>query len=117
MALVLRSPMRAKALVDTVGSHVLELEGVEQARAAAECLFPRGTCLSRALAIAAALPDAEVVIGAAPEPGAVLRAHAWLEIRGTIVETTPNAGVAPPELARLRPRGCRLEHHSPRGYA
>ena len=45
-------------------------------------LRSRGTCLSRSLALAARMPEAEVVIGAAPRRGERLFAHAWVELRG-----------------------------------
>ena len=60
----------------------------------------RGTCLSRALAVAARAPQAEIVIGVAPRRGEPLRAHAWLELSG---EPLDPADVAGREIARLRP--------------
>jgi hypothetical protein len=105
VALRVRPPLRAKALVDRIGSRFPCLQGIDDARAAVHELFPTGSCLSRALTIAATLPDAEVVIGVnAPEELRVT-AHAWLEVNSVCVDTTPGPGEQlPGELARLPPR-------------
>jgi hypothetical protein len=110
MALRVRTPLRAKALVDQIGSHLPGLRGVEDARAAVRALFPAGSCLSRALTIAATLPGAEVVIGVDAWSTAQLSAHAWLEIDHVRVDTRPGTGDMrlPDELARLPAQGSRL---------
>jgi hypothetical protein len=62
-----------------------------------------GTCLSRALAVVARAPDAEMVIGVAPRAGDPLFAHAWLEQAGEPIDP---ADVAGHEIARLRRGGA-----------
>jgi hypothetical protein len=104
-ALRLRPPLQAKALVDGVARFLPSLEGVEDARAAVRELFPSGSCLSRAMAIAAAVPSAEVVIGVGGWPSTPLSAHAWLQIGGVNVDASPGSRAElPTELARLPPR-------------
>jgi hypothetical protein len=66
-----------------------------EARDVARRLKRRGTCLSRALTIAARVPGAEIVIGR--NEGRRFSAHAWVE-RGDEVLTEDEAAV---ELARL----------------
>ena len=51
----------------------------------AEAIDSRGTCLSRALTVAARLPDGEVVIGvdsSSLSPRVPFTAHAWVELNG-----------------------------------
>jgi len=61
----------------------------------------RGTCLTRALAVAARAPAADVVIGIPPREDDRFVAHAWLELGGEPVDP---AEVTGPEIARLRKR-------------
>jgi hypothetical protein len=102
-ALRLRSPLQAKALVDGVASRLRRLDGIDDARAAVRELFPAGSCLSRALAIAAALPRAHVVIGVYPPGPSGVPAHAWIEIDSVCVDTRPGDSELPEELTRLSP--------------
>jgi hypothetical protein len=105
LALRTRSPLRAKSVVDRVARILPPLRDVEDARAAVGALFPAGSCLSRALAIAAMLPGAEVVIGVAALRSASLSAHAWLRIDNVDIDTNPKSSTElPAELARLSPR-------------
>lgn len=67
----------------------------------ASMLAGHGTCLSRSLAIAARMPDAEVVIGVAPGGASPLFAHAWVEMNGTPLDPTEVAGSV---IARLPAR-------------
>ena len=70
-----------------------------------EAISLAGTCLSRALAVAAAVNGAEVVIGVTALKGPRVSAHAWLEIQGVRVDTNPDGGSPlPDELARLPSR-------------
>jgi hypothetical protein len=71
----------------------------EAARDAVQRLKPIGTCLSRSLAIASVLPDAEVIIAVRRDggPGDV-RAHAWVEWEGEPLDPSEVLGE---ELARL----------------
>jgi hypothetical protein len=113
-ALRIRSPLRAKSIVDRVASLFPRLHGVEDAHAAVRELFPAGSCLSRALAIAATVPGAEVVIGVYPPSQSSIVAHAWLEIDAVCVDTRPAESGArrehergsglPGELTRLAGR-------------
>jgi hypothetical protein len=104
VALRVASPLRAKALLDGIGSRLPPLRGVEKARSAVRTLFPSGSCLSRAVTVAATVPSAEVVIGVDPWSAARVLAHAWLEIEGVRVDTRPGDAQFPDELARLPPR-------------
>jgi hypothetical protein len=112
MALRVRTPLAAKALVDRIGRRLPELRGVEDAQAAVRALFPAGSCLSRALTVAASLPRAEVVIGVDAWSAAQMSAHAWLEIDDVRVDTQPGEAQLPDELARLPPL---RSHREPRG--
>ena len=102
LALRLCSPLQAKALVDRIGIHLEAMQGPEAARAAVRELFPAGTCLSRAVTIAATLRGADVVIGFDAWSGARGSAHAWLEIDGVRVDTSLDGDPQfPDELTRL----------------
>ena len=104
-ALRIRPPLQAKALVDRIARVFPPLHGVADARAAVEELFPSGSCLSRAVTIAANLPGAEVVIGVDAWSAATVSAHAWLQIDDVNVDTRPETSTPlPDELARLPPR-------------
>jgi hypothetical protein len=98
-SLLLRAcrPLRAHAIMQRVGWFLPSLRTPAEARAAVESLQRWGTCLSRALAVAARTPGADVVIGVQPDQGA-LRAHAWLELSGEPVDQSAPAGC---EIARL----------------
>jgi hypothetical protein len=100
--------LEAKALVDRVARRFPVLRGASQAEAALRELQPGGSCLSRAVTVAAMLPGAEIVIGVDPWGSANLVAHAWLEVDGVRVDTSayPDSGL-PPELARLPPVSSR----------
>jgi hypothetical protein len=105
MALRLGSPLRAKALLDRLGRRFHGLSGAEEARAAVSELFPAGSCLSRAVTIAAVLRGSEVVIGVDVWSSARLSAHAWLEVDGVPVDTSPGSTMENShELARLPPQ-------------
>jgi hypothetical protein len=104
VALRWRPPLAAKAIVDRAASRMPRLQGTEIASAAVRHLFPSGSCLSRALAIAAAVPNAEVVIGVDAWNGARPNAHAWLEMGLARVDTNPNGLSFPEEIARLPSR-------------
>jgi hypothetical protein len=105
IALRVRPPLKAKALIDRVARRFPPLEGVDDARAAVQELYPSGSCLSRAVAVAAALPGAEVVIGVDAWSAARLSAHAWLLVDDVNVDTSPGTQAQlHAELARLQPR-------------
>ena len=73
------SPQRARRAALRLGAALPALQ-VEEARRRHAALR-RGTCLSRAIAIAARVPGAEVVIGVEPGgPVALVRAHAWVMV-------------------------------------
>jgi transglutaminase superfamily protein len=93
------SPQRAYAILTRVGA-VLPPHADRSALLRANMrLRPRGTCLSRALAVAARAPNAELVIGVAPPAGRGLLAHAWLELSGEPIDPSDVAG---DEIVRLR---------------
>ena len=79
-AVRLQPPLRAKRIVDTLGRVLRPLSGRDEARAHEVMLGLRGTCLTRALAIAARLPGASVVIEAGRRDA--FWAHAWVEYGG-----------------------------------
>jgi Transglutaminase-like superfamily len=87
-------PLEAKRRVDSLGSWLPRWEFGE-AFAAAERLRG-GSCLSRALVLAARMRDADVVIGR--RAASPFQAHAWVESQGRSI------GLNEPctELARLR---------------
>jgi hypothetical protein len=103
VALRLRPPLEAKALVDRIAQHMPRLRGADGARAAVCALRHSGSCLSRAVAIAAATPGADVVIGVDMWSSAQLAAHAWVEVDGECVDTSLGGRPLPTELARLGP--------------
>jgi hypothetical protein len=91
-------PLRAHALLLRVGRRLPEIRTPEEAREASARLGRLGSCLSRALTVAARTPTADVVIGVAPT-ASPLFAHAWLEMSGRPVDPSDVAGAA---IARLR---------------
>jgi hypothetical protein len=93
------SPLRAHALLVRVGALLPELNTPAEARRAIQALAGRGTCLSRALAIAARAPRADVVIGVTPAGHAPLLAHAWVEMDGAPIDPSEVSGAV---IARLR---------------
>jgi hypothetical protein len=104
IALRTTGPLHAKAFADWVGGHLSLPNGVEMARVAVRELFPSGSCLSRALAVAATVRGAEVVIGVDTWTTAGLSAHAWVEVEGIAVDTDLCGSMPlPDELARLAP--------------
>ena len=97
-ALRLARPLIAKRIVDRVAQRVARQVERDVACMIAGALEPHGTCLSRALAVAALLPGAEVVIGVEPGASSRLFAHAWVEHSGRALRPTDIMGV---EIARL----------------
>ncbi len=91
-------PLRAHALLLRIGTLWPEIRSAEEAREASAQLVGFGTCLSRAMAVAARTPAADVVIGVAPRRASTLFAHAWLEMGGVPVDLSEVAGAA---IARL----------------
>lgn len=77
-ALRWQAPLQAQRTVGRVTRH-LRPYSAGDALLAHRKLRGQGTCLSRAFAVAARLPGAEVVIGVNPRLGPPLRAHAWVE--------------------------------------
>jgi hypothetical protein len=90
-------PLKAHAVLRRVGRLLPERRSRPEILAAAEKLGAGGSCLSRALALAARAPSATVVIGVQPEPGKLL-AHAWLEVGGQPLRPSDPMGQ---EIARL----------------
>lgn len=79
------------------------IDDAEEGKRIAVAVAKRGTCLSRAMTVAARLRDAEVVIGVDPRsvrPDAPsLAAHAWVEKNGVPLLLSD---VGEGEIARLR---------------
>ncbi len=98
VALAFLKPRDARGLVGRLGAKLRRPLDPTTAREAVDRLKPVGTCLSRSLAIAARLPDAQVVIGVRKESGGAVRAHAWIELRG---KPLVDGEVVGEELARL----------------
>jgi hypothetical protein len=99
LALSMFPPLRAKRIVDFVARPLSPLSCPE-AIGLARALEGRGTCLSRALAIAARLPGADVVIAIAPPETKGPFAHAWVEYLGRPLRASDATGV---EIARIGP--------------
>ncbi len=98
VALRLCTPQSAYAIVRRVGRFLPTHGDRSDLVRAGKRLRRRGTCLSRALTIAARAPEAELVIGVAPRAGESLFAHAWLELGGQPIDPADVAGY---EIARL----------------
>jgi hypothetical protein len=95
----------AQRMLAGVGRLLPQRRTRQEVHRAASELGGRGTCLSRALAIAARAPAAEVVIGVQLEAGSRLLAHAWLEVDGVPLDPLDPSGG---EIARLpAARACR----------
>jgi Transglutaminase-like superfamily len=96
------SPNAAKRIVDAMG-RLLPPLSVDEAIRVAYALEGAGTCLTRALTLAARLPGSSVVIGA-DGPGSAehrFAAHAWVETGGRVVSATAPSRH---EIARLYAR-------------
>ncbi|WP_394826102.1 lasso peptide biosynthesis protein [Pendulispora albinea] len=96
-ALRVHPPVRAKALVDKVARWMRPIDDRDEAARLLAVVDGHGTCLSRALTVAARTPRAEVVIavrGLAPR----LSAHAWVELDGRSLREEDVAGQ---EIGRL----------------
>jgi hypothetical protein len=63
----------------------------EHARLRAADIEPFGTCLSRAITVAALLPRGNVVIGV-QSPARGFQAHAWVEVEGEPLRTNDVSG-------------------------
>ena len=97
-ALRVMPPLRAHAVVMRAGRLLPQRRSREAVRRAADRLR-RGSCLSRALTVAARAPGSDVIIGV-KEPGA-FEAHAWVELEGQPLRPDDPRGE---EIARLRRR-------------
>ena len=83
-------PKSAFRWTSRIGRFLPALRGELDALRVADAIEPRGTCLSRALTVAARLPDAEVVIGVdsgSLSPRVPFMAHAWVELNGAPLRT------------------------------
>ncbi len=98
VALAFMRPRDAHELIGRLGARLPHRLDEAAARDAVARLKPVGTCLSRSLAIAARLPNAEVVIGVRTEGVGAVRAHAWVELRG---KPLVDGEVVGQEMARL----------------
>ncbi|HEY8088316.1 MAG TPA: lasso peptide biosynthesis B2 protein [Polyangiaceae bacterium] len=82
LALRVMSPARAQRAVGLAARFATPFASEEDARVGTRALGSSGTCLTRALAVAALLPGSEVAIGVDPRRAAKLHAHAWVELNG-----------------------------------
>ena len=82
VAIQLLPPVRAQRVVATLARAFPRIRGEECARALAYELETSGTCLSRAMTIAARVENAQIAIGVTYAPGGRLRAHAWVTLDG-----------------------------------
>ncbi len=98
VALAFMKPREVRGLMGRLGAKLHRDIDEVTARDAVGRLKPVGTCLSRSLAIAARLPNAEVVIGVRKEGAGDVRAHAWVELGG---KPLVDGEVVGEELARL----------------
>ncbi len=99
------APARAHAILLAIGARLAPIETSEEALRVSRRLSRHGTCLSRALTVAARTPTADVVIGVEPRENAPLFAHAWIEMDGLPLDPADVAGA---EIARLRgPRSAK----------
>ena len=92
------SPARTHALLLRIGARLTPIDTVDEARRASRAIARHGTCLSRAVAVAARTPTADVVIGVEPRKDAPLFAHAWIEMNGSPIDPSDVAGTV---IARL----------------
>ena len=95
------SPSTVHAWLTRIGQVLPQRRTPADVRAAASRLRPKGTCLTRALAVAARAPRADVVIGVRPEGRGSIHAHAWIEVEGEPLYPSDPSGL---EIARLRAR-------------
>jgi Transglutaminase-like superfamily len=92
------SPRRTHAILSRVGAVLPRYRDKAAVLRAGARVGRRGTCLSRALAVAARTPSADLVIGVAKPEGQSFFAHAWLELGGESIGPTD---VVVSEIARL----------------
>lgn len=105
LAVRVLSPSTAKRAVDAVARLVPSFSSEEEAREGERALGSIGSCLTRALTIAALLPGSEVIIGVDPSRAAKLHAHAWVEVNGRPLGDNQGDGVE--RLASLGPSAGR----------
>ena len=92
------SPRRAHEILRCVGDCLPRHRHRSAVLRAGRRLRQRGTCLSRALAVVARVPEAQLVIGVLPNEGEGLRAHAWVELFGQAIDPSEVSGI---EIARF----------------
>jgi hypothetical protein len=92
------SPQRAHEILTRVGGLLHPHADRSELLRAGRRMRSHGTCLSRALAVAARAPQAEIVIGVLPRRGQRLLAHAWLEVCGMPLNPSDVVGT---EIARI----------------
>jgi len=91
-------PMWTHAILMRLGRRLRPNRIREDIRTASLRLAGQGTCLSRALTLAARTPASEVVIGVERRHGGGFAAHAWLEVGGRPFDGSEPRGL---EIARL----------------
>jgi hypothetical protein len=94
VALQLGSPRQAHSWIKAAASAWPRIGDIQQARAVVRRLGNRGTCLSRALAVATRCAESQVVFGIARNRAessferASIQAHAWVEVNQVPLEAT-----------------------------
>ena len=101
-ALRVTSAPRALRYVSRLARRLRPLEDLQEVRGFDRALGRSGSCLSRAIAVAARVQGAEVVIGVDPWGSSTTRAHAWVELDGTRVDSGSIDSFGFGEMARLR---------------
>jgi len=91
VALRYAAPARARTIV-SIAARALPRLSPDDGRRLADRLGTRGTCLSRALAVASRLEGARVAIGVTFTAGAPLSAHAWVVYDGAPLRPSDPAG-------------------------
>jgi hypothetical protein len=99
-ALRLQAPLSAKVTVDRIARRLPPL-GRSDAQTAMEEIARSGSCLSRALAVGARLPGAEVVIGLDTQLSARPAGHAWIELDGSRIDAGTTSMFLGEEIGRL----------------
>ena len=95
-------PLQAYAILTRLGALLPPHDDLSDVLRVRNRVRGRGSCLSRALAVAARAPQVDLVIGVTPRPNMPLFAHAWLELAGMPIDPSDVAGS---EIARIRGTG------------
>lgn len=95
------SPRRACLVLGHLGALLPSHHHPSDLLRARDRIGRKGTCLSRALALAARSPRAEVVIAVTPSAFGRISAHAWVELSHDPIDPSEVSGEV---IARIGPR-------------